>query len=110
MVKVSGYRIELGEIEAAVLRHPDIADAAVVLDTAGADRRIALYYTLRTPGRGPGLVALKRHCARFLPRYMLPRTATRLDELPRNANGKTDYRRLSGTAGAARPARALPGR
>lgn len=110
MVKLSGYRVELGEIEAAVLRHPDVADAAAVLDTAGGDRRIALYYTLRTPGRGPGLLALKRHCARYLPRYMLPRTATRLDELPRNANGKTDYRLLSGTAGAARPARALPGR
>ncbi|MGC9540719.1 D-alanine--poly(phosphoribitol) ligase [Streptomyces sp. UG1] len=110
MVKLSGYRVELGEIEAAVLRHPDISSAAVVVDTQSADRRIALYYTLRTSGRGPGLIEIKRHCARYLPRYMLPQTATRLDALPRNANGKTDYRRLCETAGAARPARALPGK
>ncbi|QOV34513.1 D-alanine--poly(phosphoribitol) ligase [Streptomyces ferrugineus] len=110
MVKLSGYRVELGEIEAAVLRHPDISSAAVVVDTQSADRRIALYYTLRTAGRGPGLIEIKRHCARYLPRYMLPHTATRLDALPRNANGKTDYRRLCETAGAARPARALPGK
>lgn len=107
MVKLSGYRVELGEIEAAVLRHPDIGSAAVVVDTQSADRRIALYYTLRSGGSGPGLIEIKRHCARYLPRYMLPHAAIRLDELPRNANGKTDYRRLCGTA---RPARALPGK
>ncbi|MFJ9538360.1 D-alanine--poly(phosphoribitol) ligase [Streptomyces sp. NPDC101225] len=110
MVKLSGYRVELGEIEAAVLRHPDISAAAVVVDTRGAERRIALYYTLRGGGRGPGLMEIKRHCARHLPRYMLPQTAARLDELPRNANGKTDYGRLRGTAGRTRPARALPGK
>lgn len=110
MVKLSGYRVELGEIEAAVLRHPGIASAAVVVDTRGPERRIALYYTPRDGGRGPALIEIKRHCARYLPRYMLPQTATRLDELPRNANGKTDYRRLGETAGPARPARALPGK
>ncbi|MCX4854905.1 amino acid adenylation domain-containing protein [Streptomyces canus] len=107
MVKLSGYRVELGEIEAAVLRHPEIAAAAVVIDAQSADRRIALYYTLRRGGSGPGLIEIKRHCARYLPRYMLPQTATRLEELPRNANGKTDYRRL---CGAARHARAMPGK
>lgn len=107
MVKLCGYRVELGEIEAAALRHPDLASAAVVVDTQGTAPRIALYYTLRGSGRGPGLIEIKRHCAQFLPRYMLPHTATRLDELPRNANGKTDYRRLCATA---RPARALPGK
>nr|WP_225886509.1 amino acid adenylation domain-containing protein [Streptomyces canus] len=110
MVKLSGYRVELGEIEAAVLRHPEIAAAAVVIDAQSADRRIALYYTLRRGGSGPGLIEIKRHCARYLPRYMLPQTATRLEELPRNANGKTDYRRLCGAAGTARHARAMPGK
>jgi amino acid adenylation domain-containing protein len=108
MVKLSGHRVELGEIEAAVLRHPDIASAAVVVDPQGADRRIALYYTLRRGGSGPGLIEIKRHCARYLPRYMLPQTAIRLDELPRNANGKTDYPRLCAAAGPARHARPLP--
>ncbi|MER7349923.1 D-alanine--poly(phosphoribitol) ligase [Streptomyces aurantiacus] len=111
MVKLAGYRVELGEIEAAVLRHPGIAHAAVVADTTGADTGVALYFTLNGDAPRPGLIELKRHCARYLPRYMVPRTATCLDELPRNANGKTDYQRLGDAAAASAPApRAVPGK
>ncbi len=94
MVKLNGYRVELGEIEAAVLQHPAVADAAVLLADEGAQARLALYYTLREGATRPSLLQLKQHCARRLPAYMVPHTATRLDRLPRNANGKTDYRRL----------------
>ncbi|QDQ14789.1 amino acid adenylation domain-containing protein [Streptomyces spectabilis] len=110
MVKLAGYRVELGEIEAAVLRHPGVAQAAVVAEARDGEPVIALYFTLsgRTPR--PGLIELKRHCAQHLPRYMLPRTATCLDELPHNANGKTDYHRLGGaTPAPARARRAEPG-
>ena len=101
MVKLSGYRVELGEIEAAVLRHEDITDTAVVVAGEGAAARVALYYTLRDGARRPNLIELKRHCSRLLPKYMLPQVATCLEELPRNPNGKTDYRRLG--AGLAAP-------
>ncbi|MFD9077103.1 AMP-binding protein, partial [Streptomyces lasiicapitis] len=135
MVKLAGHRVELGEIEAAVLRHPGIAQAAAVVPdpaggsgtsdpdgsdtggsgtggsgTGGSGTGIALYFTLNGRTPRPGLIELKRHCARYLPRYMVPRTATCLDELPRNANGKTDYQRLGGAAPASAPApRAVPG-
>ncbi|MFI8849561.1 D-alanine--poly(phosphoribitol) ligase [Streptomyces sp. NPDC053499] len=95
MVKVSGYRIELGEIEAAVQQHPDIADAAVLLTGEGPQARLVLYYTLHPGAPKPSLVRIKQHCARRLPTYMLPHSATCLDQLPRNANGKADYRRLA---------------
>ncbi|MFB7657271.1 MULTISPECIES: D-alanine--poly(phosphoribitol) ligase [unclassified Streptomyces] len=94
MVKLSGYRIELGEIEAAALRHPDIAEAAVLVDGSGPKARLQLYYTLREGAGRIGLVRLKQHCARHLPTYMVPHTAVPLDRMPRNGNGKTDYRRL----------------
>ncbi|OEV02470.1 peptide synthase [Streptomyces oceani] len=94
MVKLSGYRVELGEIEAAVLEHPDITDAAVVVEGSGTQARLVLYHTVRTGADGPKLLQIKQHCADRLPHYMLPHLATRLDQLPRNANGKTDYRRL----------------
>ncbi|WJV45008.1 AMP-binding protein [Streptomyces flavofungini] len=115
MVKLAGHRVELGEIEAAVLRHPGIAEAAAVADTSGPDTAVALYFTLNGETPRPGLIELKRHCARHLPRYMLPRSATCLDVMPHNANGKTDYRRLGGPAPTPRPApgpapRAVPGK
>jgi len=94
MVKVSGYRVELGEIEAAVLRHPDIAAAAVVVAEPGPGARIALFYILRDDALPLSLLTIKQHCAAHLPAYMIPHHATHLTELPRNANGKTDYRRL----------------
>ena len=37
-VKIRGHRIELGEIEAALLEHPAVAAAGVVLDGSGGDR------------------------------------------------------------------------
>lgn len=102
MVKLNGFRLELGEVEAAALRHPDLADTAAVVTGQGSGARLVLFYTLRPGARRPGTVALKRHCARHLPTYMVPHAATCLEEMPRNANGKTDYRRLTEDAAGPR--------
>ncbi|URN06110.1 D-alanine--poly(phosphoribitol) ligase [Actinomadura madurae] len=107
MVKVSGYRIELGEIEAVVLRHPAIAEAAVLVAGEGTDARLALYYAVRDGAEAPGLIEVKRHCAEHLPKYMVPHAATRLAALPRNSNGKVDLGRLRGGE-APRPAAPAP--
>lgn len=106
MVKLSGYRVELGEIEAAALRHPGIAEAAVLVDGSGPKARLRLYYTLCEGAERIGLVELKQHCARHLPTYMVPHGAVRLDRMPLNPNGKTDYRRL-GLDAPPRPAAPL---
>ncbi|MEV0528256.1 D-alanine--poly(phosphoribitol) ligase [Streptomyces sp. NPDC050439] len=100
MVKLSGYRVELGEVEAAVLRHPAVEDAAVITAETGGRTGIAVYYVLREGARQPNLLQFKQHCKEHLPPYMLPHSATRLDALPRNANGKTDYRALARDAAA----------
>ncbi|WP_369362677.1 amino acid adenylation domain-containing protein [Streptomyces sp. CG4] len=39
-VKIRGHRIELGEIEAALLEHPAVAAAAVVVDGTGEERAL----------------------------------------------------------------------
>ncbi|MFI8520133.1 amino acid adenylation domain-containing protein [Streptomyces sp. NPDC085481] len=39
-VKLRGYRIELGEIEAALLEHPAVSAAAVVVDGTGEERAL----------------------------------------------------------------------
>ena len=100
MVKLNGFRLELGEVEAAALRHRDLADTAALVTGEGSQARLVLFYTLRPGADRPSVVALKRHCAHHLPKYMVPHVASCLAQMPRNANGKTDYRRLAEAAAA----------
>lgn len=95
MAKVRGHRIELGEIEAALLRHPGVSETAVLVDGTGTAARIVAVVVPRD--RPPGLLALKRHCAERLPRYMIPDVVLSVAELPRTGNGKTDHRLLRET-------------
>jgi hypothetical protein len=51
-----------------------------------------------------GLLKIKRFCSERLPRYMIPKSAWELDELPKNQNGKIDYlalKMMGGLPGAA---------
>ncbi|MEU6274021.1 amino acid adenylation domain-containing protein [Streptomyces populi] len=95
MVKVRGHRVELGEIEACLSRHPAVGEVAVLADGSGmAARIVAVVVPVGPP---PGLLALKRHCAERLPRYMVPDSVLTVAELPRTRNGKTDRQTLRDT-------------
>ena len=97
MVKVRGHRIELGEVEAVLARHPGVAEAAAVAVGEGMDGRLVTYVVPR-PGHDPGPLALRRHAAERLPRYMVADEVTVLAELPRTANGKVDRQALAARA------------
>ncbi|MEO6703800.1 MAG: AMP-binding protein, partial [Jatrophihabitantaceae bacterium] len=106
MVKLSGYRVELGEIETVLLRHPAVAEAAVLVAATVTGPRLTAYYCAQLGGVAPSLIEIKRHCAEHLPRYMVPQAVTLVVALPRNGNGKVDYRRLAdglGHAATVRP-------
>lgn len=94
MVKRFGYRIELGEIENALVEHESVLEAALV---AYPDQeqgvRIHAYVTT-TAGPRISLVAFKRHCARRVPRYMIPDRFEVLDTIPKTSTGKVAYRAL----------------
>ena len=88
-VKLRGYRVELDEIEAAVLAHPGVTAAAVVVrrqDPAG--ERLVGYYA--GPADPAGTGPLRASLAARLPDFMVPADLVRLDRLPLTPNGKLD--------------------
>jgi len=95
-VKLRGFRIELGEVESALLRHPAVAEACVVVGRAGDDEAGILAYVA-----SGGQIAdaelqseLRHDMALSLPSYMRPAAITVVDHIPRNQNGKIDRRAL----------------
>jgi acyl-coenzyme A synthetase/AMP-(fatty) acid ligase len=93
-VKLRGLRIELGEIEAALLAHPDVAQAAVIVrEDKPGERRLVGYVTAAAE-RSPDPASLRRTLGRSLPDYMVPSAVLVLDRLPISAHGKLDRKRL----------------
>ncbi len=96
-VKVQGHRIELGEIEAALGEHPAIAAAVVcaVGEPRGNKRLIAYFVTSDGLDEPPTKAQLQDFLDLKLPRYMVPGSFSRLDELPLTANGKVNRKALA---------------
>ncbi|MGY0017674.1 amino acid adenylation domain-containing protein [Streptomyces sp. YJ-C3] len=92
-VKIRGYRIEPGEIQTVVAEHPAVREAVVVPhETTTGDIQLVAYYV--PSGADTSVAELAEHTAARLPDYMIPATYIALDEIPLNANGKTDRRAL----------------
>ncbi|SDP27884.1 amino acid adenylation domain-containing protein [Streptomyces sp. cf386] len=90
-VKVRGHRVELGEVEAALLTHPDVSRAAVLL----ADGRLMAYVEPR-PGSGePDARELRAFLAGSLPPYMLPGRIRSIPAMPLTGTGKIDRNLLA---------------
>ncbi|WEV24180.1 amino acid adenylation domain-containing protein [Streptomyces sp. 71268] len=96
-VKLRGVRIEPAEVRAALLAHPAVADAAVIVrdDPPGAARLVGYV----TPAGGPAgsgdpatidTAALLRHAATLLPPALVPADLVVLDAFPLTSSGKLD--------------------
>ena len=99
-IKLRGNRIELGEVESALLSHPDVAAAAVIVagDRSSDGRLVAFIQPV--PGADDPAGQLWEHACHSLPRAAIPAQFIVIDVLPTNANEKVDYLSLTRMAQA----------
>ncbi|HEX3253018.1 MAG TPA: amino acid adenylation domain-containing protein, partial [Pyrinomonadaceae bacterium] len=93
-VKVRGYRIELGEIEALLATHPEVSEAAVLVNGEGELRRLVAYVVAKDEAAELTMTAMRNYLQEKLPDYMIPTALVQLSELPMTPNGKVDRRAL----------------
>jgi acyl-CoA synthetase (AMP-forming)/AMP-acid ligase II len=88
MFIVGGFNAYPAEIENALLRHPDIRQAAVIGVPDARLGEVGMAFVVVAPGSalsGPGVVAWSRE---EMANYKAPRVVEIVDELPVNATGK----------------------
>lgn len=89
IVKTRGFRVELGEVEAALMRHPQIAEAAVIAQPHEEFANVLVAHVAFRPGVQPQDPSkLNEFCQKQLPSYMLPVKYVIHDSLPKTGTGK----------------------
>ena len=94
VIITGGENVLPGEVEETLMRHPAVADAAVV---GRSDPEWQEAVTAVVVLREPGLASaddLRGHCAAELAGYKVPKRIEFADELPRTASGKLVRREL----------------
>lgn len=86
LIKHMGYRIELGEIEHVIVNELEIVDYCCAVYNS-ENKKIILYYE-KEEEIEPQI--FREKLMEIFPSYMLPSDFIRMDELPRNTNGKID--------------------
>jgi pristinamycin I synthase-3/4 len=92
-VKIRGFRVDPGEVEATLSEHPAVAEAAVVVQGSGDDKRLIAFVS---GVAADGVEALRRSLAAKLPEPLVPSALVVLPALPLTPNGKVDRTALSG--------------
>ncbi|RVU28457.1 2-aminobenzoate-CoA ligase [Streptomyces antnestii] len=99
MIISAGYNIAGPEVEDALLRHPDVAETAVVGQPDDERGQIAVAYVVLRDGARRDPDALRAFVKAELVPYKCPREIVFLDALPRTATGKLQRFRLRATGG-----------
>jgi acetyl-CoA synthetase len=111
MFKAAGYRIGPSEIENCLVRHPAVANAAVVPSPDETRGNIVKAFIVLAAGHAPSQALeedIQRHVRSFLAPYEYPKAIEFIDALPMTTTGKVQRRvlrlreleRKSGNAGA----------
>lgn len=94
MIISAGHNIAGPEVEEALLRHPDVVEAAVVGRPDEERGQVAVAYVVVRPGAPRDAEALRTRVRAELAPYKCPRAFVYLDALPRTATGKLQRFRL----------------
>ncbi|HXV29683.1 MAG TPA: coronamic acid synthetase CmaA, partial [Sinorhizobium sp.] len=92
-VKIRGYRVELQEIDHTLREICDSDQVACIawpVDNGIADSIVA-FVSQPTNSSDEEII---RRCRESLPEHMVPRRIVFVADMPRNANGKVDRRKL----------------
>ena len=97
MVKLRGFRIETGEVETqianAVLKNNSVeaGQLVVVVKSVGGAEHLCCYYEAKEELDEE---KIREEISQYLAPYMVPDVWVRMDELPRNTNGKVIRKEL----------------
>jgi amino acid adenylation domain-containing protein len=86
LIKHIGYRIDLGEIEHVIINVLKLIENGCVVYNNNK-KEITLFY--ESINEIP-LNEFRKQISTILPKYMIPTSYIKMDELPRNTNGKID--------------------
>ncbi|MFI5678969.1 AMP-binding enzyme [Streptomyces cellulosae] len=88
MIISAGYNIAGPEVEDALLRHPDVVEAAVVGRSDEARGQVVVAYVVLKEGDQRNTEAMRAFVTSELAPYTCPREIVLLDSQPRTATGK----------------------
>lgn len=91
MVKIRGFRVDPQDVERALVSHPDVRRAAVVVRGGGSGHATLMAFV--TPAEVDSASVFRTLRAR-LPPYMIPSAVVGVERFPLTASGKLDRRRL----------------
>jgi long-chain acyl-CoA synthetase len=94
VIIVSGFNVVPAEVEGVLVRHPDVAEAAVVGVPHERTGEAVKAFVVPVPGASIEEDVLIDYASRHLARYKCPSIITVVDELPHGLVGKLQRRRL----------------
>lgn len=90
IIKHFGYRIELGEIEHVIINTLKLVENGCVVYNS-EKKEIIFYYE---SNKELPAAEMRKRIGTVLPKYMIPSVYNKMEQLPRNTNGKIDRLKL----------------
>ena len=95
--KVAGYRVGPSEIENCIVKHPAVANAAVVPSPDETRGNVVKAFIVLAAGHAAGdalVEAIQQHVRKFLAPYEYPKEIEFIDALPMTTTGKVQRKVL----------------